>query len=187
MDDLVAFASPSYWVFFGLLALGRGMDLLSTWVASPQLLLEANPIARALGWRWGIVVNLVVSVFLGMWPMPAIGVATTSLLVAARNFQSAWLMRSMGEADYRAWISDRFAETSRWLFISCILAQGLLFGLVGSALLYFGQFGRAWRVVSGIGCGIVVYALAVVGFSLLPAWRHWRASRAAAKLDCGVG
>jgi len=187
MDELVPFASRSYWIFSGLMVLGRGMDLLSTWVASPRLLLEANPIARALGWRWGLLVNLAVSLLMGMWPMPAIGITTTSLLVAARNFQSAWVMRSMGETGYRCWISHRFSETNRWLFVGCVLAQGLLFGLVGSTLLYFGQFGPAWRVITGVGCGIVVYALAVVVFSLLPVWRLWREGRAESKLDCGAG
>ena len=29
------------------------MDFLSTWVATPNLVLEGNPIAKKLGWRWG--------------------------------------------------------------------------------------------------------------------------------------
>ena len=31
----------------------RGMDFLSTWVATPNLVLEGNPIAKKLGWKMG--------------------------------------------------------------------------------------------------------------------------------------
>ena len=40
-----------------LLLLARGVDFCSTWVATPNLVLEGNPIAKKLGWRWGILLN----------------------------------------------------------------------------------------------------------------------------------
>ena len=84
-------------MLFLLLFVARGMDFLSTWVATPNLVLEGNPIAKKLGWKWGIPLNLALCVGLAFWPLPAIVISTTSVLVAARNFQSAWLMRSLGE------------------------------------------------------------------------------------------
>src|SRR5438105_13687040 len=111
MDAFLPFASREYWFTLTLVLLCRGMDILSTWVATPNLVLEGNPIAKFLGWRWGIPVNVALSFGLAFWPLPAIVISTTSILVAARNFQSAWLMRSMGEHAYRDWHVARIQET----------------------------------------------------------------------------
>ena len=82
MDDLIAFGSPPYCLYLGLLLFARGMDFLSTWIATPNLVLEANPLARKLGWRMGLAVNAIVCAVFALWALPAIVVATTSLLVA---------------------------------------------------------------------------------------------------------
>ena len=46
MDDPVSFGSRGYLLMLGLLVFGRGMDFLSTWIATPNLALEGNPIAK---------------------------------------------------------------------------------------------------------------------------------------------
>jgi hypothetical protein len=107
VDDLVQFGSRAYFAFFLLLLFGRSMDFLSTWIATPNLVLEANPLARRLSWRWGIPINLLFCGIFAHMPLAAIIIATTSVLVAARNFQMAWLMRSYGEENYRAWFLAR--------------------------------------------------------------------------------
>jgi len=111
MDDTIPFGSRDYLLMLLLLVFARGMDFLSTWIATPNLVLEGNPVAKKLGWKWGLVVNVVMIVALAMWPLSAIVVATASVLVAARNFQSAWLMHSMGEESYRNWFVSRIQET----------------------------------------------------------------------------
>src|SRR5277367_6944372 len=103
MDDTVPFGSHWYLTMLALLVFSRGMDFLSTWVATPTLALEGNPIAKKLGWKWGLLVNLTLCLGFALWPLPAIVISTSSVLVAARNFQQAWLMRSLGEEVYRAW------------------------------------------------------------------------------------
>jgi len=112
-----------------------------------------------------------VCLVLACWPLPAIMVITTSLLVAARNFQSAWLMRTLGEMQYRSWIVERLGEANRVVFVFCILAQSLLTAAVGGVLV----FSSHERLVPfAIGCGMVAYAVAVSFFSLLSGWRAWR-------------
>jgi len=103
MDDLVRFGSRDYCLMVLLLAFARGMDFLSTWVATPNLLLEGNPIAKKTRLGLGRLVNSAICFGMAFWPATAIAVSTMSVLVAARNFQSAWLMRSMGEENYRDW------------------------------------------------------------------------------------
>ena len=167
MDDSVQFGSRWYWVFLHLLCFARGMDLLSTWLATPHLALEANPIARRLGWKWGLVLNAVVCGVFACWPMPAVVIGTTSMLVASRNFQSVWLMRTLGEDGYRHWMGERVAETRPVVYLGCLFAQVGLMAAVGGALVLFCS---EW-IAYAIGMGILAYALAVLLFTLLAVWR----------------
>lgn len=171
MIEAVPFGGPDYLILLGLLLFARGMDFLSTWVATPNLRLEANPIARRLGWRWGIPVNIVFSAVFALWPLTAVIIVTTSFLVAARNFQSAWFMRSAGERGYQLWMSERLEETPRSLFLFCLVAQASLIAAVGVALVLYGG---SMLIVTGIGMGIIAYAAAILIFTLLAVRRRRR-------------
>ena len=105
-----------------------------------------------------------------MWPLPAIVICTTSVLVASRNFQSAWLMRGMGESAYRLWMRERLGETSLGLFLFCLVAQTLLVGAVGGTLVWFS--GWMPSVPLGIGLGLIAYASAVLIYTLISLWRN---------------
>jgi len=176
MDDVVPFASRLYGEIFVVLLFSRGLDIISTWVATPHLVLEGNPIARKLGWVWGIPLNIALCFGFAFWPLPAIVIGTTSVLVAARNFQSAWLMRSMGEQGYRDWHVQRVQETSVTLYLFCLFAQTLLTALVGAAVIFFCDSERQ-PVLLAIGMGIIGYPVAVLGFTLLGLWRLRRATK----------
>jgi len=173
-DEIVLLGSREYFLFLSLLLFSRAMDFLSTWIATPNLLLEANPLARKLGWKWGIPVNLLVCSFFAAWPLPAVMICTTSVLVAAHNFQVAWLMRTLGEENYRAWFLSRLEETPPELFLFCLFAQTLLIGSVGVMLM---AFSTLELIPFGIGLGLLAYALAITIFSLIALWRNRRASR----------
>ena len=177
MDDTVPFGSRTYLLMLVLLVFSRGMDFLSTWVATPNLVLEGNPIAKKLGWKWGLVVNVGLVIALAQWPLSAIVVATASVLVAARNFQSAWLMHSMGEHAYRDWCVARIRETRPTLYLFCLAGNTLLIAAVGGAVIFFSRLasGEISPVPLGIGMGIVAYAVAVAFYTLLAMWRLRRA------------
>jgi hypothetical protein len=168
MDDFLPFGSQGYWLTLAVLVVSRGMDIFSTWVATPNLVLEGNPIAKLLGWRWGIPVNLAFCVSLAFWPLPAIVLSTTSVLVAARNFQSAWLMRSLGEDAYRDWHVARIQETPVTWYLLCLGGNTLLTAAVGAAVIYFSKMNL---VPFAIGVGIVAYGGAVAFYTLLALWR----------------
>ena len=175
MDDLLPIGSTAYLVFLGLLVFARGMDFLSTWVATPNLALEANPIAKRMGWKVGIIVNLLFCVAFAMWPLPGIVIMTTSLLVAARNFQGAWLMRSMGESHYRFWMAERLSEAPRPLYLWCLFAQVALYSCIGGGLMYFSQTRDTLLLVPfGVGMGMITYSVAVLVYSLLSVSRILR-------------
>ena len=178
MDDSVPFASREYFILLVVLMISRGADFLSTWVATPHLVLEGNPIAKWLGWKWGAVVNVVLVLSLAAWPLSAIIVSTASVLVAARNFQSAWLMRSMGEEAYRDWYVQRLSETPITLYLFSLAGNTLLTLAVGAAVVWFSATRDFVLLVpTGIGMGIIAYAVAVIVFTLLSLWRSRRRRR----------
>lgn len=171
IDEPLPFFSASYLLMLCALFFSRSMDFLSTWVATPNLVLEGNPIAKRMGWKFGGFVNLALCFTFAFLPLIAIIISTTSLLVAARNFQQAWLMRSLGEEAYRSWYLQRFYETHLPLFLFCLFAQTALTGLVGAAVVYFSK----GDVSMSIGFGIVAYAITVLFYTLLSVWRLRRA------------
>jgi hypothetical protein len=185
MDGLLPFLSRDYVLLLSLLIVSRGMDFLSTWVATPNLVLEGNPVAKRLGWRWGIPVNTGLCVLLAFWPLPAIVISTTSVLVAARNFQSAWLMRSLGEQAYRDWHVERIQETNVALYLFCLAANTLLIAGVGAAVIYFSNL---MLVPFAIGVGVIAYAGTVAFYTLLAVWRlrHAGSNRSNSRGDTSV-
>jgi hypothetical protein len=178
MDETVPFGSRTYALMFLLLLVARGMDFLSTWVATPNMVLEGNPIAKKMGWRWGIPINLGLCFSFAFWPLPAIVISTTSALVAARNFQSAWLMRSLGEHLYRQWHVERVQQTSVTLYFACLAGQTLLTAGVGGAVIFFTRDWQRDSELLAIGLGIIAYAVAVAFYTTLGLWRLRRADRA---------
>lgn len=173
-NEYVRLGSRGYFLLLSLLLLARGMDFLSTWIATPNMVLEGNPVMRRLGWRWGIPLNLALCVALAAWSVPAIVLITTSLLVAARNFQSAWLMRTLGEHLYRDWHIERVQETRPSLYLFCLLGQTAPVALVGVAIIYFSD---NLLVPTAVGMGVIAYAAAVMLFTLLAVWRLRRTAR----------
>jgi hypothetical protein len=174
MDEFTQFGSRDYCLLVLLLAFSRGMDFLSTWIATPNLVLEGNPIAKKLGWRWGVVLNIGICLGMAFWPLTAVAISTMSVLVAARNFQSAWLMRSMGEENYRDWHVARIQETPVTLYLFCLGGNTLLTAAVGLALIFLS---KNLMIPLAIGTGMVTYAVAVVLYTTLAIWRLRRASR----------
>jgi hypothetical protein len=166
--DFLPFASRGYGVMLALLLFARGMDFLSTWVATPNLVLEGNPLAKKLGWKFGGLVNVVLCFVFAFWPLTAIIIITAGLLVAAHNFHAAWLMRSMGEEAYRQWFMEQISRARFPLYVICLLSETGLTGLVGAALLCFSE---VESVPFAIGLGILAYAAIVLFYTALSLWR----------------
>jgi hypothetical protein len=160
--------SGGYLPMFGLLLFGRGADFFSTWLATPNLALEGNPLAKKMGWRFGTLVNLALCAGLAFWPETAVAATTASLLVAAHNFHLAWLMRSMGEEDFRHWFTQRALESGLPLRALCLLGETGATGLVGAGLLYWSP---EESTAFAIGCGIVAYSFIVLFYTSLSFWR----------------
>jgi len=68
------------------LLLARSMDLITTYMVTPDLRLEVNPLVRWLGWRWWIVVNVLVCLWVSSSRPVACIIIIGSVLVAGWNY-----------------------------------------------------------------------------------------------------
>ena len=169
LDEFVSVGTSRWWTLMVIVWCGRAFDIGSTWLATPNLVLEANPISRKMGWRGAIALNLALTPILACWPLVAISLATTSTLLGARNSQQAWLMRSMGEENYRTWFLERASSAPTWWILTSYLTEAFLTSLVGAALMCF----SAWALVPfAIGLGLLGYALVIGVFTTLVLRKH---------------
>ena len=146
-----------------LILVSRLGDVGTTYLATPTLQLEANPIVRRLGWRFAIATLAecavpYVSTELGVM------VLVPSLLVAGSNASRIWIARTLGEAEYWALLM-RLARRSRLSHaLAGVCASAAFVMLTGSVvLLFYPDPSHDWAF--WIGAGIISYGavLAVHG------------------------
>lgn len=163
-SDFIPFGKPLYFLMLSLLLFSRGMDFFSTWVATPNLALEGNPLAKKMGWKIGAIVNIAMAFGFAFWPLTAIIVITSGLLVAGHNFHAAWLMRTMGEDEYRRWFVERLSQTPLPFYFACLLGETSMIALVGLALVVLSDVNKP---AFAIGVGILLYAVIVLFYTTL--------------------
>ena len=86
-----------------LLFVSRAGDVGSTYLLTPTLRLETNPIVRRLGWWWALASFAVCAV--PYWSLElAVMLVVPFLLVSAANTAQVWAVRTMGEGEYHAYL-----------------------------------------------------------------------------------
>lgn len=146
MNDLLALLTLEPWNRFtaGLIAavgFARGMDFLSTWLVTPNLALEANPLLRQASWTRLALLNLPLLGLPLLHHGLAITLIVTSLLVAGTTLAQGALARGMGErrqlesqaqALRRLGLAGALALNSGGALLIC-LSGGFLMVLAGPA------------------------------------------------------
>jgi hypothetical protein len=159
---------------------GRLGDIVSTRLATPTLALEANPVARRLGWplAWASLLLCLVPYY-----DPGLGVvaAVVSFFVSGSNFSRVWIMRALGEREYLEMIHRAARRTTLGAMVGFVLASACAFAIPGIALCAFGD--GFWTTYFGLG--IVVYALAVALHGSAAARRVWRGANLTSSIEAG--
>jgi hypothetical protein len=141
-----------------LLLLARAGDIGSTYLVTPKLKLEANPIARKGRWPFAIATLAVClipyySTALGMMAIAA------SLLVTASNLSKGWLMRALGEDAYLQLLERAARSTKMRSALGFLFASAGAFALAGVVLLVFSEGPDTWAYWFAVG--MLIYAGAV--------------------------
>ncbi|HKI99461.1 MAG TPA: hypothetical protein VKB51_13395 [bacterium] len=128
--DFPSPVDPLTWLLVAAVALSRGLDFLSTWAVTPRLELEANPLARKVGWGRMALLNVPLLGLPLLHHGLAITLVVTSLLVAGTNLSAGALARGMGE---RAQL-----ESQRRALRRLGLGNALLMNTLGSLVVCLG-------------------------------------------------
>ena len=140
-----------------LVLLSRLGDVGSTWLVTPRLRLESNPIARRLGWPFAFVTLLLALIPYYNTSMGMV-VLTVSFLVTGRNLSGGWITRALGEDEIAALMRRAVRGSTLGAAVGFVLASATAVALVGAfeVLLSDELEWGYW-----FGMGLVLYALVV--------------------------
>src|SRR5690606_22308798 len=121
-----------------LILLGRLGDLLSTWLVTPNLVLEANPVVRRLGFRFMLFTTPIclvpyLDVLLGAALVPPF------LLVSSSNFSKVWIARAMGESGLLVQHREYTRRSSLGKALLSLLAACSFIWILGLAMMLLGE------------------------------------------------
>jgi len=141
-----------------LILVGRAGDVASTLYVSPNLVLEANPVARRFKWP-----TLIAG--FGLCAIPyfdiplAVIVAVPSLFVTASNLTKGWMARALGETELEAVVLRAAARGSLAATLTMCWIAALFVFLAAGSLLWLS--GAENELVSCFAIGLAVYGLAI--------------------------
>jgi hypothetical protein len=135
-------------------------DIVSTWLATPKMRLEANPIARRLGWRPLTALKLAFCLLPYADPALAVMTLPVFLLVSSANTGKIWVMRAVGEEAYENWMLSAARKSRPGCAIAGVIAAAFFLWLAG-AILWFLCPDPVTDWGYWFGLGIMVYAVAM--------------------------
>lgn len=133
-----------------LILISRLGDIISTYLVTPTLKLEANPIAKKLKWRF-----MLLSVFVCLVPYYHTGTAVIilvpSLLVSASNIGKFWIVSAMGETEYSEMLLRLVSKSKLSHALFSILMSSFFIVLTGLVLLFLCPDKQTWGWWFGVG------------------------------------
>ena len=156
-----------------VILIGRIGDIGSTYLVTPGLRLEANPVARKLRWPFALLTVLVCLV--PYWNTPlAVPVAVMSLVVTAENLRFGWIARALGEDELLAFYMSAAKRSHLWVAISFLFGSACFSVLAGLLLfLFYPDPSKDWGF--WFATGIVLSGVAIALHKSMFAWRIFRA------------
>ncbi len=145
-------------VLCGLILVARIGDIGSTYLVTPTLKLEGNPVARKLGWPFALATLLVC--FVPYYDV-ALGVVVLvpSLLVSAANANKIWTAKALGEEGLHNSMLEAARKGSLRVALACLYGSCGFTLLTGIVLVVLcPDPARNWGYWFGLG--IVVYGIA---------------------------
>ena len=158
-------------VLCALLLLSRIGDIGTTYLVTPNLILEANPIARKLGWPFALLT-------LGACLLPyvdlqfAVSALVAFFLVSASNAGKIWVARTIGEQAYAAFALDLARRSKLSHALLSIAASTFFVALAGGTILLFYPSEEEWGF--WLGLGVLIYAAAKCFYGTLAMIRLFR-------------
>lgn len=154
-----------------LILIARLGDIGSTYLATPTLAMEANPLMRFGGWRLAALTVLACLIPYCSAPL-GLTMLVLSLLVTGSNLSKGWLMRSLGEEGYQSMLRSAVTRSSLPVALAFVFGSAASIGLAGLIMMFVSGGADTWGYWAATG--VTVYALAVAIYGSLAAFRLFR-------------
>ena len=158
-------------VLFCALLFSRLADIGTTYLVSPQLKLEANPIARRLGW-WYAWASLLIAFFAYVGTGIAVAALVASLLVSASNASRIWVSRAIGESELHLFSVRAAAKAKPSSAVASMLMSSFLIALFAGVIFVFYPDQNDWGY--WLGYGVMLYAIITATYNPLAFFRARR-------------
>jgi hypothetical protein len=120
-----------------IVIVGRFLDIFSTRYVTRELKLETNKLARKIGWK-GIVFIQVPLIILGSLDLYfAFFIFFWSLLLFANNIEGSWYVKEVGEEKYQEELKEHIKNSKSWKVIFGEMSNFLTFSLSGLFIIIF--------------------------------------------------
>ncbi len=127
-------------------------------MVTPGLKLEANLIAKRLGWKKMAILNIVLCFFASVSLEATVIISTASLLVSGNNFGRGLISRGLGEEKSKQMFNDALKNLSVKTILIFTLSYGFVYILLGLVVLYFNNS----LIINYISHGIIIFGIAII-------------------------
>ena len=148
-----------YLINLFIVIIGRALDILSTRYVTKELKLETNKLARKLGWKGMILIQIPLIIIGSLDFYFAFFIFVWSLFLFANNIQGSWYVREIGEDKYQEELKNRVKNSKAWKIIFGELSNLLTFTLAGIFILVFVFIINDLMAVFFIGLALIFQGL----------------------------
>jgi hypothetical protein len=145
-----------------LILIARLGDIGSTYLATPTLAMEGNPLMRWGGWRLAAVTLLACLIPYYSAPL-GLTALVLSLLVTGSNLSKGWLMRALGEEDYQTMLLAAARRSSLPAAVGFVVGGAASVAFAGLIMVFVSGGPDTWGYWAAIGVALYAFAIAVYG------------------------
>ncbi len=126
-----------YVINFLICIIGRSLDLLSTRYVTKDLKLETNKLAKRIGWRGMVLVQIPIIVLGTLDFYISFFIFWWSMLLFANNIEGSWYIKEVGEDKYYRELKTNVSKSKTWKIVMSEFSNILKFTLAGIFILIF--------------------------------------------------
>ena len=143
-----------------LILIARLGDIGTTYLVTPRLKLEANPLIRRFRWPYAIATLLLC--FTPYLSAPgAVIILVASLLVSTSNSLRIWLIRTVGEEEYHRYVVHNAGRAKPRRSLALLLLPGFFMSMLATTiLLFYSDPAHDWGF--WIAVGVLAYAIVLL-------------------------
>jgi hypothetical protein len=146
--------SPIYLV---LCIVSRSLDFLSTYIATPTMKMEANILAKRLGWKKMILLNIMLCIIASFSLPLTVIICTVSLLVSGHNMSRGLTTRGIGEEKTREIMDKALQNLSVGIILLFTLSYASVYVIIGIFIIMTALV----TLVQWVGYGFILFGFAI--------------------------